>query len=34
VRPREAGTAAVTDGRLAAQLPPVSWNVIRLRRAV
>jgi alpha-L-arabinofuranosidase len=34
VRPREAEAAAVTDGRLAAQLPPVSWNVIRLRRAV
>ncbi|MEU2286676.1 alpha-N-arabinofuranosidase [Streptomyces sp. NPDC013178] len=33
VRPREAGTGSVTDGRLTASLPPVSWNVIRLRRA-
>ncbi len=33
VRPREAGTGLVTDGRLTASLPPVSWNVIRLRRA-
>ncbi|MGW5666311.1 arabinosylfuranosidase ArfA [Streptomyces sp. NPDC003758] len=33
VRPREAGTGFVTDGRLTVSLPPVSWNVIRLRHA-
>ncbi|MER6064977.1 alpha-N-arabinofuranosidase [Streptomyces sp. NPDC001792] len=33
VRPYTAGTGAVTDGRLTATLPPVSWNVVRLRRA-
>ncbi|MBC9730067.1 alpha-N-arabinofuranosidase [Streptomyces sp. TRM68367] len=32
VRPHAAGTASVTDGRLAVHLPAVSWNVIRLRR--
>ena len=31
VRPRSVDTGPVTDGRLTASLPPVSWNVIRLR---
>ncbi|MFJ8358958.1 alpha-N-arabinofuranosidase [Streptomyces sp. NPDC093984] len=31
VRPRGVDTGAVTDGRLTVSLPPVSWNVIRLR---
>ncbi|NUQ99721.1 MAG: alpha-N-arabinofuranosidase [Streptomyces sp.] len=31
VRPRTTPTEPVTDGRLALILPPVSWNVIRLR---
>ncbi|WP_265522790.1 alpha-N-arabinofuranosidase [Oerskovia flava] len=30
VAPRENATAEVRDGRLVAQLPPVSWNVVRL----
>jgi alpha-N-arabinofuranosidase len=30
VRPRPASGADVTDGRLRAVLPPVSWNVLRL----
>ncbi|RPF35041.1 alpha-N-arabinofuranosidase [Streptomyces sp. TLI_185] len=33
VRPYAADTGPVADGRLTASLPPVSWNVIRLRRA-
>jgi alpha-N-arabinofuranosidase len=31
VRPAAAPTGPVTDGRLAVTLPPVSWNVLRLR---
>ncbi|MET7475948.1 alpha-N-arabinofuranosidase [Streptomyces sp. NPDC005648] len=33
VRPYTAETGAVTEGRLTVSLPPVSWNVVRLRRA-
>ncbi|MCH5675773.1 arabinosylfuranosidase ArfA [Streptomyces gilvus] len=33
VRPYTAETGAVTDGRLTVSLSPVSWNVVRLRRA-
>jgi alpha-N-arabinofuranosidase len=32
VRPYAADTGSVTDGRLTVSLPPVSWNVVRLRR--
>jgi alpha-N-arabinofuranosidase len=32
VRPYTADTGALTDGRLTVSLPPVSWNVVRLRR--
>jgi alpha-N-arabinofuranosidase len=31
VRPHTTATGAVTDGRLAVPLRPVSWNVVRLR---
>ena len=31
VAPRPNTTAAVADGRLQVQVPPVSWNVVRLR---
>jgi alpha-N-arabinofuranosidase len=30
VLPRQNASAAVTDGRLAVEVPPVSWNVVRL----
>jgi alpha-N-arabinofuranosidase len=33
VLPRTNPSAAVVDGRATAQLPPVSWSVIRLGRA-
>jgi alpha-N-arabinofuranosidase len=31
VVPRAVTGAAVTDGRLTAELPPLSWNTLRLR---
>jgi hypothetical protein len=30
VLPRHNSTAALVDGRLTVQVPPVSWNVVRL----
>ena len=30
VPPRHISTAALVDGRLTVQVPPVSWNVVRL----
>lgn len=33
VRPYTVDAGSVTDGRLNPTLPPVSWNVIRLRHA-
>ncbi|MFF4490648.1 hypothetical protein ACFY0F_29960 [Streptomyces sp. NPDC001544] len=33
VRPYAVDTGSVTDDRLTPALPPVSWNVIRLRHA-
>ena len=33
VLPRDNATAVVADGRLEAELPPVSWSIIRLTRA-
>jgi alpha-N-arabinofuranosidase len=32
VAPRHNGDARIDDGRLAATLPALSWNVIRLAR--